>query len=160
MDFIQRESCGKCIPCREGTRHMLEILQAITRARGREQGIQALERFQGVVHLQRLAGVIQDTSLCGLGQTAPNPVLSTLRWFAEEYEEHIFERRCRAGVCTELRRYSIDTEKCTGCGACRRKCPSAAILGAPKSPHYVLEDKCIACGTCVEACKFAAVTAG
>jgi len=159
MDFIQRESCGKCIPCREGTRHMLEILQAITRARGRERGVQALERFQGVVHLQRLAGVIQDASLCGLGQTAPNPVLSTLRWFPEEYEEHIFERRCRAGVCTELKHYAIDAEKCTGCGVCRKKCPVTAILGAPKSPHYVLFDKCIACGTCVEVCKFAAVTA-
>ncbi len=157
MDFIQRESCGKCIPCREGTRHMLEILQAITRARGREHGNEALERFQGVVHLKRLAAVIQDTSLCGLGQTAPNPVLATLRWFPEEYEEHVFERHCRAGVCTELRRYAIHTETCTGCGVCRKKCPTAAILGAPKSPHYVIEDKCIACGTCLEVCKFGAV---
>ncbi len=159
MDFIQRESCGKCIPCREGTRHMLEILQAITRARGREQGHQALERFQGVVHLSRLATVIQDTSLCGLGQTAPNPVLATLRWFPEEYEEHIFERHCRAGVCKELQRYVIDVELCKGCGVCLRKCPSQAILGAPKSPHYVLEDKCIACGTCLDVCKFQAVSA-
>ncbi len=158
MDFIQRESCGKCIPCREGTRHMLEILQAITRARGREKGHQALERFQGVVHLERLAAVIQDTSLCGLGQTAPNPVLATLRWFPEEYEEHIFERHCRAGVCTELRHYVIDVELCKGCGLCLKKCPAGAILGAPKSPHYVLEDKCIACGTCLDVCKFGAIT--
>ena len=157
MDFIQRESCGKCIPCREGTRHMLEILEAITRARGREQGNQALERFQGVVHLNRLAAVIQDTSLCGLGQTAPNPVLATLRWFPEEYEEHIFERHCRAGVCKELRRYVIDVEACKGCGICLKKCPAGAILGAPKSPHYVLEDKCIACGICLDVCKFEAV---
>lgn len=158
MDFIQRESCGKCIPCREGTRHMLEILQAITRSRGREQGIQALERFQGVVHLQRLASVIQDTSLCGLGQTAPNPVLATLRWFPEEYEEHIFERHCRAGVCTELRHYAIDLERCKGCGVCLKKCPVGAILGAPKSPHYIVADKCIGCGTCLEVCKLDAVT--
>ena len=158
MDFIQRESCGKCIPCREGTRHMLEILQAITRSRGRERGVQALERFQGVVHLQRLASVIQDTSLCGLGQTAPNPVLSTPRWFPEEYEEHIFERHCRAGVCTELRHYAIDLEKCKGCGLCLKKCPAGAILGAPKSPHYIVADKCIGCGSCLEICKLGAVT--
>ena len=157
MDFIQRESCGKCTPCREGTRHMLEILQAITRARGREQGVQSLERFQGVVNLTRLARVIQDTSLCGLGQSAPNPVLSTLRWFPEEYEEHVFERKCRAGVCTELRHYRIDVEKCKGCGQCRKRCPNDAIMGAPRSPHYIREDKCIGCGSCVEACYLDAV---
>ncbi len=157
MDFIQRESCGKCIPCREGTRHMLEILQAVTRARGRERGAAALERFQGVVHLQRLAAVIQDTSLCGLGQSAPNPVLATMRWFPEEYEEHIFERRCRAGACPELRVYSIVAEKCKGCGVCLKKCPTGAILGAQRSPHYIVTDKCIACGSCVDACKLDAV---
>ncbi|MCZ7652083.1 MAG: CCxxC motif-containing NuoF prefix domain-containing protein [Thermoanaerobaculia bacterium] len=157
MDFIQRESCGKCIPCREGTRHMLEILQAITRARGREKGKETLERFQGVVHLQRLAKVIQDTSLCGLGQTAPNPVLATLRWFPEEYEEHIFDRNCRAGVCAELRHYSIVAEKCKGCGLCLKRCPTAAIMGAPRSPHYIVPDLCIACGTCLDVCKLDAV---
>jgi NADH:ubiquinone oxidoreductase subunit F (NADH-binding)/Pyruvate/2-oxoacid:ferredoxin oxidoreductase delta subunit len=157
MDFIQRESCGKCIPCREGTRHMLEILQAITRARGREQGVQSLQRFQGVVNLTRLADVIKDTSLCGLGQSAPNPVLSTLRWFPEEYEEHIFERHCRAGVCSELRHFAIDTELCSGCGLCLKKCPSQAILGAPKSPHYIVDDKCIRCGVCVDVCRLDAV---
>ena len=157
MDFIQRESCGKCIPCREGTRHMLEILSAITRARGREKGAAALERFQGVVHLQRLAAVIQDTSLCGLGQSAPNPVLATMRWFPEEYEEHIFERHCRAGVCAELRQYSIVAELCKGCGLCLKKCPTGAILGAPRSPHYIVADKCIACGSCLDACKLDAV---
>jgi len=158
MDFIQRESCGKCIPCREGTRRMLEILQAITRARRSETGIQALERFQGLVNLASLADVIRDTSLCGLGQTAPNPVLSTLTWFRDEYEAHIYERRCPAGVCTELLHYSIDADACKGCTLCAKKCPSDAIMGAPKSPHYIIPDKCIGCGTCVEVCKFHAVT--
>ena len=158
MDFIQRESCGKCIPCREGTRRMLEILERITRARGREEGIDALDRFKGVMYMNRLAEVIQDTSLCGLGQTAPNPILSTLRWFRDEYEAHVFERRCPAGACKELIRHAIDPEKCTGCTLCARKCPTGAILGAAKSPHYVVPDKCIGCGTCLEVCRFDAVT--
>jgi NADH:ubiquinone oxidoreductase subunit F (NADH-binding)/ferredoxin len=157
MDFIQRESCGKCIPCREGTRRMLEILERITRPRGQEQGAEALERFQGIMYLNRLAEVIRDTSLCGLGQTAPNPVLSTLRWFRDEYEAHIYERQCPAGACQSLRRYSIDAEACTGCTACARKCPTGAIMGAKKSPHYIIPDKCIACGACLETCKFDAV---
>jgi len=157
MDFIQRESCGKCIPCREGTRRMLEILQRITRARGNENGVDALERFKGVMYLNRLAEAIKDASLCGLGQTAPNPVLSTLRWFRDEYEAHIFERRCPAGACTELRRFRIDAEACKGCTLCAKKCPVGAIRGAVKSPHYIVTEKCIGCGSCVEACRFAAV---
>ena len=157
MDFIQRESCGKCIPCREGTRRMLEILQRITRPRGSETGLDALERFHGVMYLNRLAEVIKDASLCGLGQTAPNPVLSTLRWFRDEYEAHIFERRCPAGACKELMSYKIDAAKCKGCTVCATKCPSHAIMGTRKSPHYIIPDKCIACGSCVEACKFEAV---
>jgi len=159
MDFIQRESCGKCIPCREGTRRMLEILNAIARGRRSESGVQALERFKGIMYLEKLGDVIKDTSLCGLGQTAPNPVLSTLRWFRDEYESHIFDRRCPAGVCTELLIYSIDAEKCTGCSSCAKKCPAEAIMGAPKSPHYIVADKCIGCGTCVETCRFNAVLA-
>jgi NADH:ubiquinone oxidoreductase subunit F (NADH-binding)/NAD-dependent dihydropyrimidine dehydrogenase PreA subunit len=159
MDFIQRESCGKCIPCREGTRRMLEILQRITRGRGRETGVEALERFQGVMYLHRLAEVIRDTSLCALGQTAPNPVLSTLRWFRNEYEEHIYERHCGAGVCTELLRYRIDVDKCKGCTLCTKTCPVEAIQGAAKAPHYIIEDKCIGCGTCVEVCRHEAVLA-
>ena len=159
MDFIQRESCGKCIPCREGTRRMLEVLQRITRSRRNETQVEALQRFQGVMYLERLAGVIKDTSLCGLGQTAPNPVLSTLRWFREEYEEHIYERKCRAGACTELLHYAIDPEACIGCMLCARSCPAEAILGAAKSPHYIVEDKCIGCGNCVTECRHHAVIA-
>jgi len=157
MDFIQRESCGKCIPCREGTRRMLEILERITQGRRSESGNDALLRFKGVMYLNRLAEVIKDTSLCGLGQTAPNPVLSTLRWFRDEYEAHIFERRCPAGACTELLRYTIDTDKCKGCTLCAKKCPTDAIMGAPKTPHYIVPDKCIGCGTCLEVCRFDAV---
>ena len=158
MDFIQRESCGKCIPCREGTRRMLEIMKRITRGRRNESGTEALERFKGIMYLNRLAEVIKDTSLCGLGKTAPNPVLSTLRWFREEYETHIFERKCPAGVCTELLTYEIDAEKCIGCTLCAKNCPSDAIMGKLKTPHYIIPDKCIGCGQCFEVCRFNAVT--
>lgn len=158
MDFIQRESCGKCIPCREGTRHMLEILQSITRGRGSETKKETLERFKGVMYLKKLADVIKDTSLCGLGRTAPNPVLSTLRWFKDEYEAHVYERKCPAGVCSELVKYRILKDKCVGCTACFRKCPSEAIMGAKKAPHYIIPDKCIGCGSCRDVCKFGAVT--
>ncbi|MFW6323308.1 MAG: NADH-ubiquinone oxidoreductase-F iron-sulfur binding region domain-containing protein [Guyparkeria sp.] len=157
MDFIQRESCGKCIPCREGTRRMLETLQRITSGRGTETGADSLARFRSVMYLQRLAETICDTSLCGLGQTAPNPVLSTLRFFRDEYEAHIYDRTCPAGVCTELMTYSILEDKCIGCTACARKCPTGAIKGARKAPHYIIEEKCIACGACLETCKFDAV---
>ncbi len=157
MDFVQRESCGKCIPCREGTRRMLEILQRITQSRRTEKGFDALERFRGVMYLQRLAEVIRDTSLCGLGQTAPNPVLSTLRWFRDEYEAHVYERKCPAGACTELVSFRIEPDKCKGCTLCAKKCPVDAIMGAPKSPHYIVPDKCVGCGTCLDVCKFKAV---
>ncbi len=157
MDFIQRESCGKCIPCREGTKRMLEILTRITQGYGKESDTDALERFRGIMYLDRLAKVIQDTSLCGLGQTAPNPILSTLRYFRDEYEAHIFERKCPAGVCVDLKEYKIDADKCTGCTLCSRKCPTNAIMGTVKSPHYIIPDKCIGCGTCMEVCKFDAV---
>ena len=157
MDFIQKESCGKCIPCREGTRLMLEILNAISRRKSQETTEETLTRFQGVIQLNRLAEVIKDTSLCGLGQTAPNPVLSTLRWFRSEYEAHVYERTCPAGVCVGLLNYRIFEEKCKGCGVCLKQCPSGAIMGAPKSPHYIIPDKCIGCGTCVEKCKFGAI---
>jgi len=156
MDFIQRESCGKCIPCREGTRRMLEILDSITR-RPHNSNHETLDRIKGVVHLQELAKVIKDTSLCGLGQSAPNPVLSTLHWFREEYEEHIYERKCAAGVCKDLRLFSIEVDKCTGCQACVRKCPTNAIIGAKKTPHFIVTDKCISCGSCFDVCNFDAV---
>jgi NADH:ubiquinone oxidoreductase subunit F (NADH-binding)/Pyruvate/2-oxoacid:ferredoxin oxidoreductase delta subunit/(2Fe-2S) ferredoxin len=144
-------------PRREGTRRMLEILQRITRGRKRERGIEALERFKSVLHLQSLAETIRDSSLCGLGQTAPNPVLSTLRWFRDEYEAHIYERSCPAAACAELVTYSIDAEKCKGCTVCAKKCPVGAIVGAAKSPHHIVIDKCIGCGSCVDACRFEAV---
>ncbi|MFA7692815.1 MAG: 4Fe-4S binding protein [Candidatus Hydrogenedentes bacterium] len=157
MDFVQRESCGKCIPCREGTRRILEILQRITRGERNESTEDALQRFQGIVYMERLAKVIQDTSLCGLGQTAPNPVLSTLRWFRDEYEAHIYERHCPAGVCQELRYFVIDQDKCTGCTLCAKRCPTDAIVGELKQAHYILADKCIGCGACVNVCRFDAV---
>ncbi|KAF0200408.1 MAG: NADH-quinone oxidoreductase subunit [Bacteroidetes bacterium] len=156
-DFLQRESCGKCIPCREGSRRMHEILENITRRPVNESGYETLERFKGVMQLENLADVIKDTSLCGLGQTAPNPLLSALKHFREEFEEHIFDRKCRAGVCKDLKVYYIDVEKCTGCTACAKKCPTNAIIGSPRTPHFIIEDKCIGCGICFDVCKFVAV---
>ena len=159
MDFIQRESCGKCIPCREGTRRMLEILTAITRPHRDETGHDALQRFQGVIELEKLAGVIQDTSLCGLGQSAPNPVLSTLRWFRDEYEAHVFERACPAAACLGLLSYSIEAEKCKGCTLCAKGCPTGAILGDRKEVHRIDQERCISCGSCITSCEFDAIIA-
>jgi NAD-dependent dihydropyrimidine dehydrogenase PreA subunit len=140
---------------------MLETLEAITRGRrGEPADTTALERFRGVTAMEKLGDVIRSTSLCGLGQTAPNPVLSTLRWFRDEYEAHVFERRCPAGVCRDLLEYSIDPDRCRGCTLCAGKCPTEAIMGAPKSPHYIIPDKCIGCGSCAEVCPFDAVEVG
>jgi NADH:ubiquinone oxidoreductase subunit F (NADH-binding)/Pyruvate/2-oxoacid:ferredoxin oxidoreductase delta subunit len=158
MDFIQRESCGKCIPCREGTRRMLEILESLTRNRRSEKEFDALERFRSVMNLEHLAAVIRDTSLCGLGQSAPNPVLATLRWFREEYEQHVYDRHCEAKACRELLTYEIDEELCRGCGVCVKPCPSEAIIGSPKSPHHIIPERCVACGTCVDVCNLHAIT--
>ena len=156
MDFIQRESCGKCIPCREGTRRMLEILNQITH-KPRLGNHEALARLKAVSQLEKIAYVVKETSLCGLGKTAPNPVLSTLRWFRDEYEDHIFERQCQANVCTELRTFTIDVDKCTGCALCAKKCPVDAIIGTPKNPYFIVQEKCISCGTCYDVCKYDAV---
>ncbi len=158
LTFIQNESCGKCVPCREGTKRMLEIIERIpTSYRNTKDKLDELKRFKGIVHLQRLADVIRDTSLCGLGQSAPNPVLSGLRYFREEYEEHLYERKCPAHVCKELLTYTIDNTICTGCGVCIKKCSSDAIIGEKAQAHYIIDDKCTRCGTCVDSCRFDAI---
>jgi NADH:ubiquinone oxidoreductase subunit F (NADH-binding)/(2Fe-2S) ferredoxin/NAD-dependent dihydropyrimidine dehydrogenase PreA subunit len=148
MDFIQDESCGKCTPCREGTRRMLQIVEKITEGHGEEGDIETLEE---------LATMIQDSSLCGLGQTAPNPVLSTLRYFRDEYEEHIRDKKCRALTCVNLIEFKVDEEKCTKCGKCFRACPADAITWKKKEPAVIHLDKCIQCKTCIENCKFDAI---
>ncbi|RQW00938.1 NADH-quinone oxidoreductase subunit NuoF [candidate division KSB1 bacterium] len=158
MTFIQSESCGKCIPCREGTKRLLEALQRVTTSHRTEKSQQdAMQRFQGMVYLERLADVIKTTSLCGLGQTAANPVISTLNYFREEYEAHLYDRTCPAGVCRELLTYRIDTDKCTGCTVCAKKCPQNAILGEKQKAHYIIDDKCIRCDQCRVNCKFDAI---
>ncbi len=148
LEFTVDESCGKCTPCREGTRRMLEILTKITEGRGEDGDIEKLEE---------LAKTIKATALCGLGQTAPNPVLSTLRYFRDEYEAHIYEKRCPAGQCKNLLRYTIIPEKCKGCSACARQCPADAISGEIKSPFVIDQSKCIKCGACMDTCKFGAI---
>jgi len=157
MEYMHKQSCGKCIPCREGTRRMAEILGTITRKPADEQGHTSLERFKGVMQLESLAEVMKDTSLCGLGQNAPNPVVSTLKYFRHEYEEHIFERRCPSNSCTELRSWFIDVDLCTGCSLCAKRCPADAIIGTTRHPYFIVQEKCIGCGICHEVCKFAAV---
>jgi NADH:ubiquinone oxidoreductase subunit F (NADH-binding) len=158
LSFTTKESCGKCIPCREGTRRMYEILEMITapytQMKSEEEN---LLRFNMVLALENLATVIKETSLCGLGQSAPNPVLSTLKYFREEYEAHIYDRKCPAAQCRGLLTYRIDTEACRGCTVCAKKCPTAAIVGENKKAHYILDDKCVRCGSCYEACRFDAV---
>lgn len=155
--FFKNESCGKCIPCREGTARLLEITEAATRRPARNSNFTTLERFKGVMQLRSLSVVMKDTSLCALGKSAPNAILNTLKNFKSEFDAHIFERKCPADVCRDLRVFSIDLEKCTGCTACYKKCPTDAIIGSARRPHFIVEEKCIGCGLCYDACKFNAV---
>lgn len=148
LNFLTQESCGKCIPCRMGVKRMHEIVSGICEGKGTAEDLTRLEE---------LANSIKEASLCGLGKSAPNPVLSTIRYFRREYEAHILEKRCPAKVCKPLITYEIDPDKCTGCGRCRMKCPESAILGAKKECHVIDEDGCVRCGICLENCKFGAI---
>ena len=148
LNFLKDESCGKCTTCRDGTRRMYEIVDAISQGEGREGDIELLEE---------LSWVVAEASLCALGQTAPNPVLSTIRYFRDEYEAHIKDKRCPARVCKALITYVIDEEKCTACGRCKKVCPVEAISGKKKVPHRIDPEKCIRCGACITECKFDAL---
>ena len=148
LDFTQKESCGKCTFCRIGTKRMLEILTRITEGKGEEGDIERLEE---------LSYQIKDNSLCGLGQTAPNPVLTTIKYFRDEYEAHIRDKKCPARVCTNLLTYTVDEENCTGCTVCAKNCPVDAISGARKEMHHIDQDACIKCGVCYTKCKFEAI---
>ncbi len=149
LDFTAKESCGKCVHCRIGTKRLQEILTRIVEGKGKEGDIELLEE---------LCNAVRDGALCGLGQTAPNPVLSTLRYFRDEFEAHISEKRCPAHTCTDLLHYHIDAQKCRGCTACARKCPVYAISGVVKGPHEIDQNTCIRCGQCMATCKFGAVS--
>ncbi|MEL4106041.1 NADH-quinone oxidoreductase subunit NuoF [Oscillospiraceae bacterium WX1] len=148
MEFVQDESCGHCVPCRNGTKRMLELLLKITSGRG---------EMTDLDELADLAVTVGATAMCGLGQTAPNPVLTTLKYFKDEYLAHVVDKKCPAHICKALGTYTIDPEKCRGCTACAKKCPADAITGEVKKPHVISLEKCIKCGACMEACKFDAV---
>ncbi len=148
LEFTVDESCGKCTPCRVGTKRLYEILDKITKGNG---------TMEDLDHLERLCYYIKDNALCGLGQTAPNPVLSTLRYFRDEYIAHVVDKKCPAGVCKALLNYHIDSDKCRGCTLCARNCPAGAISGTVKQPHVIDTSKCIKCGACMEKCKFGAI---
>ncbi len=148
LEFTQRESCGKCVPCREGTKQMLLLLEKITKGEGTMEDLETLEE---------LAHMVQRMSLCGLGQTAPNPVLTTLRYFRDEYEAHIRDKKCPAKVCPDLITYTIDPEACRKCGLCAKNCPVGCISGDRQTPYEIDQERCIKCGTCLEVCPFNAV---
>ena len=151
LEFTQDESCGKCPPCRIGTKRMLEILDKITLGEG---------TMEDIANLETLAKTISTSALCALGQTAPNPILATLKFFRDEYEAHIVDKKCPAGVCKKLLQYSIDADKCKGCTLCSRQCPVGAISGSVKEAHKIDTSKCIKCGACMEKCKFGAISRG
>ena len=149
VNFTENESCGKCVPCRMGTQHVHRILEKITSGEGEMEDIE---------RLKKIAFTMKQSSLCGLGQTAPNPILTTLRYFEDEYLAHIKDKKCPALACPKLVTFKVDAEKCTGCTMCERACPTGAITGGLKKPHTINNDKCISCGACFQTCKFGAIS--
>ena len=148
LSFTENESCGKCVPCRMGTQHLLKILTAITEGRG------TLDQLE---FMRKIGDTMKNASLCGLGQTAANPVLTTLKYYEDEYRAHIEDHKCPAGACRALIRFDIDASRCTGCRACVKACPVEAISGIKKKPHQIDQERCIRCGSCRQVCKFEAV---
>jgi NAD-dependent dihydropyrimidine dehydrogenase PreA subunit len=173
LGFVKAESCGRCTPCREGTTRLYEMLQRVVtpqrvldaeteripaEIRGMLGMDEPLDPEAFLATLRELAEVVKDTSACGLGQTAPNPVLSTLRHFEEEYRAHLLDQVCPAGACKQFLTYTIDAEKCTGCGLCKSECPATAISGERRKPHAIDQELCVRCGNCVDTCSFGAIT--